>query len=96
MANVEKLSISLTPELGEVVRRAVATGDYATESEVIREALREWKLRQAQRAAGIEELRRLWDEGLESGPGEDGKSVFARLRARLAGQDRPLLEEGEN
>ena len=85
MANVEKMSISLTPELSEVVRQAVATGDYATESEVIREALREWKLRQAQRAAGIEELRRLWDEGLASGPSEDGKAAFSRLRARLAG-----------
>lgn len=85
MANVEKMSISLTPELGALVRRAVATGDYATESEVIREALREWKLRQAQRAAGVEELRRLWDEGLASGPAEDGKAAFDRLRAQLAG-----------
>lgn len=87
MSKVEKLSISLTPELGEFVRRAVATDDYATESEVIREALRGWKLRQVQRTAGIEELRRLWDEGLASGQGEDGRAVFSRLRARLAGHE---------
>ena len=84
MGHVEKLSVSLPPELGEAVRQAVASGDYATESEVVREALREWKLRQALRAAGVEELRCLWDEGLASGPGKDGKVVFDRLRARLA------------
>lgn len=83
MANVEKLSISLTPELGAVIRQAVATGDYATESEVIREALRDWKQRRALREAGLDELRRFWDEGSASGPGEDGTAAFARLRRRL-------------
>ena len=87
MANVEKLSISLTPELGAVIRQAVAAGDYATESEVIREALRDWKQRRALREAGLDELRRIWDEGLASGPGEDGAAAFARLRRRLAGRD---------
>lgn len=89
MANVEKVSDLLAPEPGSLVRQAVATDDYATESKVIREALRQWKLRQAQRAGGIEELRRLWDEGLASGPDEDGKVVFSRLRARLAGHEAP-------
>ena len=87
MANVEKLSISLTPELGAVVRQAVETGDYATESEVIREALRDWKLRRALREAGLDELRRLWDEGLASGPSEDGHAAFAGLRGRLTGRE---------
>lgn len=87
MANVEKLSISLTPELGAVVRQAVETGDYATESEVIREALRDWKQRRALREAGVDELRRLWDEGLASGPSEDGQAAFARLRGRLTGRE---------
>ncbi len=29
MANAEKLSIALTPELAELVREAVGSGDYA-------------------------------------------------------------------
>lgn len=88
MANVEKLSISLTPELGAVIRQAVAAGDYASESEVIREALRDWKQRRALREAGLDQLRHLWDEGLTSGPGEDGATAFARLRRRLTSSER--------
>ena len=46
MSKLEKLSISLTPELASLVRIAVAEGDYASTSEVIREALRDWKIKQ--------------------------------------------------
>jgi antitoxin ParD1/3/4 len=41
--NVEKLSIALTPEMAAAVRQAVASGEYASASEVIREALRLWR-----------------------------------------------------
>ena len=43
MANVERLSIALTPDMATIVRQAVESGDYASASEVIRDALREWK-----------------------------------------------------
>jgi S-DNA-T family DNA segregation ATPase FtsK/SpoIIIE len=46
MSKLEKLSISLTPELASLVRSAVTEGDYASTSEVIREALRDWKFKQ--------------------------------------------------
>ena len=41
MAKVEKISISLTGELADVVRGAVNSGRYASTSEVIRAAIRE-------------------------------------------------------
>ena len=41
MAKVEKLSIGLPTDMATLVRKAVETGDYASSSEVIREALRE-------------------------------------------------------
>lgn len=69
MAKVEKISISLTPEMASLVREAVDGGDYASASEVIRDALREWKQLREQRAKAIEEVGRLWDEGRASGPG---------------------------
>lgn len=81
--NVEKLSITLTPEMAGSVRQVVERGEYASTSEVIREALREWKLRRSGREQAIEELRRLWDEGVNSGPAVDGEEAFARLKARL-------------
>ena len=51
MANVEKISIALSADMVTLVRKAVETGDYASSSEVIREALREWKARRAVRNA---------------------------------------------
>ncbi|MFI0844697.1 hypothetical protein [Mesorhizobium sp. IMUNJ 23232] len=32
----------------------------------------------------IEELGKLWDEGIASGPSEDGEEVFKELRRELA------------
>jgi antitoxin ParD1/3/4 len=85
MANVEKISIALSADMVTMVRSAVETGDYASSSEVIREALREWKARRAARGDAVRELRRLWDEGLDSGRSAelDLKSVKSRGRQRL-------------
>jgi antitoxin ParD1/3/4 len=83
MANVEKISVALTPEMAATMRQVVEAGEYASASEVMREALREWKLRRTQREKAVEELRRLWDEGIASGPAVDGDEAFARMRARL-------------
>jgi antitoxin ParD1/3/4 len=88
MQNVEKLSVALTSEQAAMVREAVETGEYATVSEVIREALRLWKAEQQARGREAEELRRLWREGIEGGPAAgDGPAVFARLRRRYARDD---------
>ena len=40
MSAVEKLSIALTPEQATLVRQVVESGEYASSSEVIRDALR--------------------------------------------------------
>jgi antitoxin ParD1/3/4 len=89
--NVEKLSVAITPEMATAVRDAVASGEYASASEVIREALRLWRAHQAAREREIEGLRRIWREGLESGPATPldfakikakGRSVLARERKR--------------
>jgi antitoxin ParD1/3/4 len=82
MANVEKVSVALTAEMAAMMREVVEAGEYASASEVVREALREWKFRRAQRGQAIGELRRLWDEGIASGPTSDGEAAFARVRAR--------------
>ena len=85
MANVEKVSIALTPEMLTLVRQAVESGEYASSSEVLREALRDWKRRRALEQKEIEELRRLWTQGLESGPGHfpDMAAIKAEARNRL-------------
>ena len=66
MSDVEKLSIALTTEQAALVRQVVESGEYASNSEVIRDALREWKLKRDFQQTEVEELRRLWNEGLKA------------------------------
>ena len=87
MSKVEKLSIALTGELAEQVRVAVRTGDYASSSEVIREALRDWTDKRERRAAKLLELRRLLQEGIVSGEPVEREPLdvfLARNRKALA------------
>ena len=69
MANIEKISITLTPELAAIVNEAVETGYYASTSEVIREALRDWRVKQMVRRQQLQDIRHLWNEAVQSGPG---------------------------
>ena len=82
MAKVEKLTVALSEETVGAVREAVASGDYASASEVIRDALRDWKLKRRVARMELAEMRRLVQDGIESGPGIDAGLVFARLRAK--------------
>ena len=89
MAHVEKLSIALTTEMAAVVRQCVESGEYASSSEVIREALRDWKLKRSLQQNELAELRGLWQAGLASGPGRlaDMNAIKAEARQRLLSQD---------
>jgi len=89
MAHVEKLSIALTPEMAAVVRQCVENGEYASSSEVIREALRDWKLKRSLQQNELAELRSLWQAGLASGPGRlaNMNAIKAEARQRLLSQD---------
>lgn len=91
MANVEKLSIALTPEMAVTVRECVENGEYASSSEVIREALRDWKLKRSLQQNEIINLRNLWQIGLDSG---DGK--FSSMNEIKAEARKRLLENTNN
>ncbi len=80
MANVEKISVAVTPEMAAMIREAVGSGEYASASEVVRDALRDWEYRRKQRDQAIDELRHLIQVGIDSGPSVEGKALFDRLR----------------
>jgi len=82
MGHVDKRSITLSPELAAEVDAAVAVGDYASASEVIRDALRLWKERRDLLGYTVEELRVLVQEGIDSGPSIDGPEAMDRLLAK--------------
>ncbi|MFZ1429938.1 MAG: type II toxin-antitoxin system ParD family antitoxin [Geminicoccaceae bacterium] len=86
MANVKRISAALTADMVSIVRQAVASGDYASASKVVRDALREWQQRRAVDRGVAKQLRRLWDEGLASGPVEplDMAAIKREARARLS------------
>jgi antitoxin ParD1/3/4 len=82
MASVEKITIALTPEMASFIRGAVDAGDYASTSEAIREAVREWKERRDLLGYTIEELRSLVDEGLASGASKHASMADVKAEAR--------------
>lgn len=90
MPTVEKLSIALTQEMAREIRMAVKNGEYASSSEVIREALRDWHRKRAFQDQEIEELRSLWREGVKSGNGRYGsmEEIKQAARKRSAENDR--------
>jgi antitoxin ParD1/3/4 len=86
MSNVQKVSVALTPEMIAMLKDAVDTGEYTSTSEVVRDALRTWKAHRTAREMNADELRRLWKEGIVSGPSAEGDMVFSRLRDKYAKQ----------
>ena len=57
MSDIERMTITLTPEMARTVKSAVATGDYASSSEIVREALRHWRRQREIQAQELEALR---------------------------------------
>jgi antitoxin ParD1/3/4 len=87
MSKVEKVSVALTPELADAVRVAVEAGDYASTSEAIREAIRQWNERREERAAKLADLRAAIQKGVDSGIAprrRTAEEIIADGRRRLA------------
>jgi antitoxin ParD1/3/4 len=57
MRPAEKLSITLPADMARMVRDKVEAGAYASNSEVIREALRVWQEGEAMKTQRLQEIR---------------------------------------
>jgi antitoxin ParD1/3/4 len=64
MAEIERLTITLPADMAAVVKDAVADGDYASTSEVVRAALRDWKMKRALQLQELAALKTDIDRGL--------------------------------
>ncbi len=64
MAEIERLTITLPHDMAAIVKGAVEGGDYASSSEVVREALRDWKMKRALQLKEMESLKADIDKGL--------------------------------
>lgn len=86
MPEVQKVSVALTGEQVAALKAAVDAGEYATTSEIVREAIRDWQFKRELRQEELRRLRQLWDEGKASGDAApvDFDSARRDARRRLA------------
>ena len=64
MSTIERMTITMPADMAAVVKAAVDDGDYASTSEVVRDALREWKTKRAIQIQEIAALKADIDKGL--------------------------------
>ena len=64
MSEIERMTLTLPSDMAAVVKGAVDGGDYASSSEVVREALRDWKMKRALQLQELAGLKVDIDKGL--------------------------------
>ena len=64
MSEIERMTLTLPSDMAAVVKGAVDGGDYASSSEVVREALRDWKMKRALQLQELAALKVDIDKGL--------------------------------
>jgi antitoxin ParD1/3/4 len=89
---MERMTITLTDEQAERVKSAVENGEYASQSEVIREALRDWEMNQSFRKQALADLKVEIDKGManvKSGRVKrfDADSIIKQGKQRLAARN---------
>jgi antitoxin ParD1/3/4 len=69
--------------MAALVKAAIEHGDYASTSEVVRDALRDWVHKRSLRQQDVTELRSLWLEALnDKSPGVPAEDVLDRLERK--------------
>jgi antitoxin ParD1/3/4 len=85
LPDVQKVSVALTGEQIGALKAAIATGEYATSSEIVREAIRDWQFKRELRQEDLKRLRQLWDQGKTSAATPvDFEAARQEARQRLA------------
>ena len=87
MSNLERVTITLTSEMNGMIQHAIEDGRYASTSELVREALRTWEIRDKVMQAELEALRaeiKLGMDDVEAGRvvDFDPEDIIKRGRAR--------------
>ena len=82
MSKLERITVTMSEEMVAKMRAVVDAGEYATISEIVREALRDWSDQHERREAALAALRVEVEKGL-AGPFEDGEVVMQRLLDRF-------------
>ncbi|MCY7305089.1 MAG: ribbon-helix-helix domain-containing protein [Rhodoferax sp.] len=63
-STIERLTVTMPTDMAALIKDAVAGGGYASSSEVIREAMRDWKVKRALQIQEFASLKADLDKGL--------------------------------
>ena len=84
MSSIERLTITVPTEMAATLKAAVAGGEYASTSEVVREALLVWTRKRDLETRDLAALREAIRVGDESGPSIPADEIYAELREIIA------------
>lgn len=84
MAAAERLTVSVPVEMAAMLRENVEGGEYASTSEIVREALRAWTRARDQERRDLAALREAIRIGDTSGPSIPAEDVFSQVRQIIA------------
>ena len=90
MSKLERITVTMPEEMAAKMRAAVESGEYATTSEIVRDALRDWCDYQERQREKLRWLRAEIQRGIDS-PSRPADEVFAELLAEL--QDIVTIEK---
>ena len=83
MRNAEKVSVTMTSEQMQVIRQSVQSGEFATTSEAMRDAVRVWQRQRIEDAERLEavraRIRRSIDDPRPSLSADEAEAELARF-----------------
>lgn len=82
MSEIETITVDLPRSMVDNVRKSVESGQFLSHSQAVQVALREWQARHLAEDYSLDELRRLVDEGIASGPSTIGSMTALKDEAR--------------
>lgn len=80
MGVLERMTVTVPAEMVASIKSVIDEGEYASTSEVVRDALRGWMRERDAERRELEELRAAIRAGIDSGPGIPAEEVYAELR----------------
>jgi antitoxin ParD1/3/4 len=90
MQNAEKVSITLTTEMVKIIKESVESGEYASTSEVLRDAFRIWQRARVEHAERMAVIKARIENAVHStGP----RYTSEEIRAHFASTKPGLVEE---
>ncbi len=84
MGKHQVIQVELSQPMARLIDRAVASGDYGSDTDVVRAALDAWSSTRLPVAHDDGHLLRMLQVGIDSGPSIPADDVFAELEARYS------------